>query len=273
MKLAVCVIVKNEGDGILEWGLYHRLIGFDALIIVDDHSADDTVAEVQKLSQAMEVHRHTYRRLLGDTQNSVYYRVCRNYFQSFDWIAFIDADEFIFSPHATDIRSLLSQQSEQVAAIGLPWVFFGSSCHETKPDSLVLDAYSHRAAFDKFDPHRHVKSIVRPAKVKRCINPHAFEVDGMTVGPDGKELVWAQKSGILVDYADYSSWRINHYFTKSRQNWTERLVRGQLGSNTKRTPEQFKTYDRNEVKDDSAAPAAERVRAQIDALSLSREKR
>ncbi len=266
MKLAVCVIVKNEGDGILEWGLYHRMIGFDALIIVDDGSTDHTSAQVQLLSQVLDVRQHAYKRSLGDTQNSTYDRICRNYADVFDWIAFIDADEFIFSPEATNVRELLSQD-ERIATVGLPWVFFGSSGHESKPADLVLSAYTHRSKFDNFNPQKHIKSIVRPSKVRRCINPHAFEVDGLTVGPNGQELIWTDRPGVLANYANHSDWRINHYFTKSRQNWSERLARGQLGGDkTKRTPEQFKTYDRNEVEDRSAVAMAEMVRAEINRI-------
>lgn len=266
MKLAACVIVKNEGDGILEWGLYHHLIGFETLIIIDDGSTDHTPREIAKLARFCDVRGHKYNRLLGDTQPRAYHRVCSRYQSEFDWIAFIDADEFIFSPHEDHIHQLL-QRHHQAAAIGLPWLFFGSSGHETKPNDLVLNSYTKRAQFNKFSPQLHVKTLVRPDKVMRCINPHAFEVEGDYVGPDGQVLQWAQKRGIMDKYSDYSSWRVNHYFTKSRENWVQRMVRGQLGANTQRTPKDFTTYDKNDVADESALTLAAKVRELIDQLN------
>lgn len=263
MRLAVCVIVKNEGESILEWGLYHHLIGFDALIIVDDQSTDHTPEQLDRLSTVMTVHRHKYRRWLGDRQATAYSRVCRKYRRRYDWIAFIDADEFIFSAQGSNIRDLL-RRGEDVSAVVLPWLFFGSSGHVEKPTDLVLKAYTNRVAFEGFAPNRHVKSIVRPTKVKRCDNPHAFVVEGLTVDPHGTAVTWQKNRGILADYADYADWRINHYFTKSKQHWADRLVRGQLGAQTKRTPKQFDTYDKNEVHDPSAMTLADRVQALMD---------
>lgn len=267
MKLAACVIVKNEGDGILEWGLYHHLIGFETLIIVDDSSTDHTSDEIAKLARFCDVRLQKYNRLLGDTQHETYYRVCSKHQGEFDWIAFIDADEFIFSPHDQHIHPFL-QQHQHASAIGLPWLFFGSSGHQTKPNDLVLSAYTKRAHFHKFSPHLHVKMIVRPGKVMRCINPHAFEVDGDCVGPDGQVLQWAQKRGIMDKYGDYSSWRVNHYFTKSQENWAQRLVRGQLGgANTPRTSKDFGAYDKNDVLDESAVALADKVKELINQVN------
>lgn len=267
MKLAACVIVKNEGDGILEWGLYHHLIGFETLIIVDDESTDHTAEEIARLSLFCDVKQHRYDRSLGDTQSRTYHRLCSKYQNEFDWIAFIDADEFIFSPHEDHIHRFL-QQHHRAAAIGLPWLFFGSSGHETKPTDLVLNAYTKRAQFDKFSPHRHVKMIVRPSQVTQCLNPHAFELQGDCVGPDGEILQWAEKRGIMDKYNDYSSWRINHYFTKSRENWAQRLIRGQLGgTNTLRTQNDFTAYNKNDVIDDSATALAAKVKARIHQIN------
>jgi len=81
----------------------------------------------------------------------------------------------------------------KVSAVVLPWLFFGSSGHVDKPNELVLKAYTHRVEFDNFPPNTHVKSIVRPNKVKRCRNPHAFEVEGLTMGANGDEVNWQQK--------------------------------------------------------------------------------
>lgn len=261
LRIAACVIVKNEADGILEWSAYHHLLGFDAIILVDDQSSDKTIAQARKLEQHCEIIVLPYQRGLGDTQMSTYQRICRTYRSEFDWIAFIDADEFIFCPGQTSIRPWLAAQTG--AAIVLPWLFFGSSSHVEKPSGLVLEAYTHRAEFDKFPPQKHVKTIVRPGNVTRCLNPHSFEVKGDTLSPDGTPVGWSQTVGILENYDNYQSWRLNHYFTKSQENWNIRLSRGQLGPHTKRTPRQFADYDRNEVKDDSASQMAKAVAALI----------
>jgi len=274
LRIAACVIVKNEGDAILEWGLYHHLIGFDSLLIFDDASTDHTLAEIEKLRKYCHVVVEPFEKELGNDQVRVYRRTCHLYRDDYDWIAFIDADEFIFSPHSGhdnpnqsgNFKEFLAAHSG-AAAVALPWLIFGSSGHKNKPCDLVLSSYTSRAQFNQFAPQKHVKSLIRPEKLVRCSNPHAFEVDGITIGPNGKEIVW-QRPGILKDYDQYQSWRINHYFTKSEQNWAERIARGQLGGEkSKRTLEDFRRYDRNDVEDLSALPYAESVRSLINEKS------
>ena len=247
----------------MEWGLYHHLIGFDSLIIFDDASTDHMLSEIDKLAQHCHVVAAPFEKDLGNDQTQTYRRVCQTYQNDYDWIAFIDADEFIFSPHSGDIKSFLAGHPT-AACIALPWLFFGSSGHQDKPSDLVLSSYTHRADF-KFPPQTHVKSLVRPEKLITCLNPHAFEVDGITIGPDGNEVSWADTPGLTREFDQYQGWRINHYFTKSQQNWNARLARGQLG-NWKRTPEQFKNYDRNEVTDESALPYAAKIKSIIDGM-------
>ena len=37
-KISICCIVKNEDD-LLEWALYHKLIGFDHIYIYDNNDS------------------------------------------------------------------------------------------------------------------------------------------------------------------------------------------------------------------------------------------
>jgi len=38
MSCSLCAIVKNEARYLLEWVLYHRLIGFDGIVIYESDS-------------------------------------------------------------------------------------------------------------------------------------------------------------------------------------------------------------------------------------------
>lgn len=247
MSIAVCVIVKNEADSILEWGVYHHLIGFDALIVFDDSSTDETVNKVNQIQQLCEVIQRPYSRA-GNSQMTQYNRVCQEFGERFDWIAFIDADEFIYSPKNQSIKEMLEQNS-QASAVVLPWLCYGSSGHIEKPNGLVLESYLHHSKYD-FSPNKHVKSIVRPSKVERCYNPHSFILKGETVLPKGERVNWSDTLGITGSTNDYSDWRVNHYFTKSKSHWQERMARGQL-SHLVRTENQFERNDKNDIRDES----------------------
>ena len=49
-KAAVCLIVKDEDDYILEWLIHYENIGFDAAIVYDNGSQDRTAEGVQSYS-------------------------------------------------------------------------------------------------------------------------------------------------------------------------------------------------------------------------------
>ena len=58
------------------------------------------------------------------------------------WLAFIDVDEFLFSPRGP-LPSVLKGY-EQYAGIVIPWLLFGSSNHTDSPRGLVIENYVHR---------------------------------------------------------------------------------------------------------------------------------
>jgi hypothetical protein len=42
MKVAVCLMVRDEADDIASWLAWYHLLGFDTCIVYDDHSTDGT---------------------------------------------------------------------------------------------------------------------------------------------------------------------------------------------------------------------------------------
>ena len=62
------------------------------------------------------------------------------------WVAIIDLDEYIYSPVEVDIKVVL-RQHEDLAVVGLDWVWFGSSGYIEQPKS-VIQSFVRRAHFD-----------------------------------------------------------------------------------------------------------------------------
>ena len=104
-------------------------------------------------------------------QNVVAYEV--------DWMAFIDSDEYLFSPEHTKIGQVLdSFLQKKVYALAIHWACFGSSNFVKEPSGLIIENYRHRAP-DDFSVNKHVKSIVyqRVPGVIKFSNPHLVTVD------------------------------------------------------------------------------------------------
>lgn len=183
--LAIAAIFKDEAADLEEWLQFHSGVGVDHFILYDNGSSDN-FREV--LAPWLGAGRVTLVDWPRGHQCAAYNHSIRGFRGRCRWIAFIDLDEFLFSP-ATRYLPTALQDYKSNAAIFVYWILFGSSGHETRPGSYVLDAFTqcldaHAAAADSFDHMldetqdnyvtgwaKDGKSIVNLRKVK-SMNPH-----------------------------------------------------------------------------------------------------
>ena len=92
--LAVVAIIKNEGDYLREWLDYHLLAGVDHFYLYDNDSTDNQ-AEVAKpyVEAGLAEYFHVPGKLM---QYVVYNDAVKRFKFRCRYMAFIDADEFIF---------------------------------------------------------------------------------------------------------------------------------------------------------------------------------
>ena len=93
-QLAVVAILKNEAPYIKEWIDYHLLAGVDHFYLYDNESEDNLKAKLRPYIKNGIV---TYTYYPGKMKQMVAYNeAIRNYKFECNYMAFIDADEFIF---------------------------------------------------------------------------------------------------------------------------------------------------------------------------------
>ena len=92
---------------------------------------------------------------------------------SCEWVAFIDIDEFLFSPKAVDIRPILRQHRDLPGLV--VWeAYFGSGGHSQRPLEPVTLAYRQRAPLSQ---RTTVKTIANPRFVYK-VGVHEFKFWG-----------------------------------------------------------------------------------------------
>ena len=278
MKSAVCLIVRNEVRDIAEWIAFHALVGFDTQIIFDNRSDDGTGAVIKSAAALHDIRYHYWADSSQRSQIAAYGAACEAYKLEFDWIAFIDSDEF-FVPAAREPVNKFLARYEGWSGVAVHWAIFGSNGHDERPGMLVVDAFTRRSD-ERFFAARHVKSIIRPGFAARCLNPHCFDLRGDTRGSycdtRARPMAWwpaPEQGGILpgvsLEPPDYGAGRINHYFTRSRAHWAAKLQRGYPSDVAIRRMAEFEEYDRNEIEDRLARrylPSLHRGVAKITAL-------
>jgi hypothetical protein len=220
-ELAIAAIFKNEANNLPEWLTFHHGIGVSQFYLYNNNSTDDYLKVLHSWIAMGVVTLTEWPAVPG--QRSAYMHCVQTRWREAKWIAFIDLDEFLFSPQQCDIRPIL-QKYVSVPALYVYSVKFGSSGHLKRPDLPVVEAYLRREPLGRSGTG---KSIVNPRFVRSIPNAHHFGVwRGRTVDTRHQPTD-SPRDGVQPDSPPvYDELRINHYFYKSRLELIDKSERG-----------------------------------------------
>lgn len=206
--LSICAIFRNEAAMLREWLPFHLGVGVGHFYLYDNGS-DDASREI--------IEPYRQRGLVTLTDWPVNpgqipaYRHCANTFaDETRWVAFIDLDEFLFSPQQRDLRPILAEY-ERFAGIGVHSFYFGSA-GQRQPVESALRSFVRRA-----DDRINFKSIANPRWIRRFDSVHFFsywgpQYEGVAYYNWRRDLLYSPKSTKISDPAKL---RINHYWSRS----------------------------------------------------------
>ena len=224
-------MAKQENKYIKEFVGHYQKLKIKKIIIYDNN---DINGETFKVLLKNEIKKKFIKlinyRGIKSPQNKALNNCYQKYNHLFDWIAFYDVDEFLYIRNYTNINSFLSlPQFKKCQNIIINWKYFGDNDkiyynekplteRFTKPINIsnnlkiLNDKYYIAAA----------KSIVRSGlKLNWGLFPH-YLINTINCRPNGS---------ILNDYFypyDHSIAYINHYLTKSTEEFVEKLKRGDV---------------------------------------------
>lgn len=209
--IALCIIIKNESDYIKEWIDYQRIIGVEKFYIYDNESNDNTKEILEPYIK---------------------------------WIGFIDIDEFIVPIYKNSLKEILKEY-EQYGGVGINWCVYGSSNRKDKPNGLVIKNFKYRAK-DDFVANIHIKTIANPRYIKRFKNPHQIlcKYSKKIVSPNFQIL-----NNFYNNEIDYSKIRINHYYTKSKEEFLIKIKKGKADDKSEKKLSDFEAHDKNDIYD------------------------
>jgi hypothetical protein len=220
-KIAICAIFKDEAPYLLEWLAFHKVIGVDHFVLYDNGSVDGGADVIRGSGLAGHVTLIAWSDRPG--QLSAYRHFHANHARDFTWAAFIDLDEFIVPAAGSSIRDiLLRTEYDRYSDILLNWLVFSASGHARRPDGLVVENFTRRLR-DDAEGNRHVKSLVRTKDLVRIgSTPHIFDCSGPTCNTRGETVM----SYAVQPAVCHNVMAINHYFTKSAEEWDFKRWRG-----------------------------------------------
>lgn len=234
--LAICLTIKDQYADLAEWLTHHyHHLGIRRFYIMDDGTTPALATRNYStfIDPKALTHRYVHPVLHQRYQQLASYDDCLHlYGHKHKWMAFIDADEFLWVYGNNTLRSLLSQydDDDSVGAFAVNWQIHTSGGLLTRPPS-ARKGFT-RCIEDQDPDHppnvgtenEHIKVIAKPSRSVGPGGPHKFVLkDGArTVGEDG-------------DTVDRVAWRVpitrekialHHYATRSKKEYEEKINRG-----------------------------------------------
>ncbi|KAM0881532.1 hypothetical protein ACQ4PT_032906 [Festuca glaucescens] len=231
--ICACTMIRDMAKFLREWVVYHAAVGVDRFYVYDNGSEDDLADEVRRLtSSGFDISTKTWP--WPKTQEAALSHGAAVHRDACEWMVFIDADEFIFSPHWARsenpakpmLRSVVASVKQDVGQVSLWCADFGPSGQTTHPKEGVTQGYTCRR---KTMERR--KSFVRLTAVDESLvnSIHTF-----TLKP-GFQAGWNTR--VRVNHYKYQAWeefkvKFHRRAPAYTADWTDKV---ELGSND-RTP-------------------------------------
>lgn len=282
-RVAVCAIFKDEAPYLTEWLNFHFFAGVRKFLLYDDQSSDDFMEQI-RISRAAAITQVIPA--MGRDQRKVYNDALKRLRWTTWWLAYLDLDEFLWSPQYPNLATALKSFRGK-PAVFVQWVLFGPGPHDTKPsDGLVVPNFGwclplELANDDNWAERRKSINTLMPitgqaALGKSIINPRLVSKMGLHFPIRGK------RDPLVVDERKVprppQGWngvrsadvlRINHYWSRSREELRNKVLKGRpLGSRAKGTADDVRAWLRraeelNQVEDWSIMHSMPAVRSSL----------
>lgn len=249
-KLAVVAIIKNEALYLDEWiTYYNRICGVEHFYLYNNNSDDNTKTVLKKYEDIGLVTLIDFpgnmRQVDAYNLTIVKYRRCVKY------LIVIDADEFLYFDRnkTNNLYMLLNMllKKPKIGSVGINWCMYGSGHQNSYENKPVIERFVYRGRKEN-DSNHYIKSIVNPrltigfykAHINRCFpGIHIVNCKG--------ERIVESKTDVVI----HEPLRLNHYFTKSKEEYEKKRSRGMADQKGIRDECNFEMYDLNDVFDDS----------------------
>jgi hypothetical protein len=219
MKHALAIL-REEDSFLDEWIAYHRILGVDHFILYDDDPRQNLRSLLRKHEAYVTVYdwADDYHLTQGRNRQTCAYEHSLHH-TNCQWVAFIDADEFIVLRKHESIHHFLDDFRDAEAVV-LTWHVFGHNGYYKNPDGLITESLIKRQA----QPGKMMKSIVKREAVVAVPNAHRCQMATPRSVFDANHNRFSKE--LYPGKTDVA--HINHYICRSFEHWMGRVTRGEV---------------------------------------------
>ena len=240
LKVCICTLGKDENKYITEFVEHYKNYGVDKIYLFDNNDLDGERFEnvIGKYINNKFVEIIDWRGIKG---TSTYYGIMdscyQTYHDKYDWLIFYELDEFLYLKKYQNIKRFLIQSKfDSCDSIQLNWVHMSDNnqiFYENKPLHERFPVIGKNIGRNQYNKICFVKTIIRGhLKDINITQNHILSDKLKACNGFGKK---SQVDKILSLKPDYKFNFIRHYYTKSVQEFIEKINRGDLlRGNTKK---------------------------------------
>jgi hypothetical protein len=231
--VSILAILKNEAPNMEEWLCHHMAIGVDHFFLYDNGSTDELHAVLKPYADHGIVTTVYFpmRGLQRDANN----HVVRFFGGTTEWIAYVDIDEFLVPEHDESISDVMARypDAEQVLVSRKEFCYSGN---RTPVVGLVTEAYrEYSVDVPRMGTSKVLaKPIVRPRGIARVGIHTSATVHGRTVNTAAEPT---PEESTVIEHPSYANLQMNHYFTKSWQEFQAKRNRATTSTHAFQLPD------------------------------------
>ena len=233
LKVCVCTLGKNENLYIREFVEHYKSYGVDKIYLYDNNDIEgekfyDVIGDYVE-NEFVEI--VNWRGVKG---TSTYYGIMDSCYQSYhdqyDWLIFYELDEFLYLKDYKNIKSyLISNKFYKCESIQLNWVHMSDNNQIFYKNETLSERFTEKGKNvdkNRFNKICFVKTIIRGhLKNINIMHNHLLSKNLNACNGFGRK---SKIRGILSLNPDYEYNYILHYYTKSTQEFIEKINRGDL---------------------------------------------
>ncbi len=232
-QLGLVAIFRGEDDYLVEWIEFHKMMGVDHFILYDNGLEKSSQLLLKPYIENNIVTHIPFPDIQGlrdgrhaDTlsiQQMAYADFIKRFSHHFKYILQLDIDEFLFPKSRNSIPDVLTEYDDsKLARIEINWTNFGDSGHLKRPPGLVINNFTKSGS--NVVP-KVVKSISNTRYLsKRFVytNVHRFS-HRFTLKDIITKLLLGYPRIIKGNVAN-DLFQLNHYITKSKEEYSRKLL-------------------------------------------------
>ena len=218
-KIALYTIVKKENRYIKDFVEFYEKLGYNHIYFYDNNEVgDESVEDLQIVKDGIKkgfISIISYKEREKHIITGSYYDCYERYNLEYDWISFLDVDEYlILEPKGISIKEFLeNSRFKDCDKVKFNWRVFTDNDQLDFEDKPLMERFPVETDYKK--ENRHVKSTVRGGldykKYKKVYSAHCIWNNIKSCSSSGKKT----NADYFLWPPDFEYGSLNHYVTKS----------------------------------------------------------